>query len=78
MKKMSVIDKDRSVGWTRREVTTLACPYAAKGKDISTDSSAIGGGTISTNKKARISLDQPQSCTQKKEGDAHTLLDRKI
>ena len=80
LKKMSVVNKDGSLGWTRREVTTLACPYAAQSKDISTGSSASGGEVTSTNKKARISVvsaDQPRSCTQIEEGDANTPLDRK-
>ena len=77
VKKMSVINKDGSLGWSRREVTTLACPYAAQSKDVSTSSSASGGGVASTNKKARISVVQSPHKTQIEEGDADTPLDRK-
>ena len=77
VKKMSVINKDGSLGWSRREVTTLACPYAAQSKDISASSSASGGRIASTNKKARISVVQSPHRTQIEEGDADTPLDRK-
>ena len=33
-KKMSVINKDGSLGWTRREVTILACPYTTQSSDV--------------------------------------------
>ena len=62
-KKMSVINKDGSLGWTRREVTILACPYSTQGSDVIADSGSQGGSK-STNKKARIISDQPHSGTQ--------------
>ena len=62
-KKMSVINKDGSIGWTRREVTILACPYNTPSSDVTADSGSQGRDK-STNKKARITSDQPQSSTQ--------------
>ena len=74
---MSVVNKDGSVGWTRREVTTLACPRATQSKGVRSDS-AIAGGVSTTNKKAQISVDQPQSSTQKNEAGADRLLDKQL
>ena len=62
-KKMSVINKDGSIGWTRREVTILACPYNTPSSDVTADSGSQGRDIL-TNKKARITSDQPQSSTQ--------------
>ena len=80
-KKMSVVNRDGSIGWTMREVTTLACPLATQGKGIRSDSSAdspaIVGETTSTNKRARILIDQPQSNTQYVKEGADTQLDKK-
>ena len=80
MKKMSVINSDGSLGWLRREVTIMACAKSGQSQDIDTSDVINSGVGISTNKRARISLekcaDKPQSETQIRDSTSDIPVDK--